>query len=338
MFRPIDFFVLLRRHRGKILAAGVAGALLMGATGFLFPRQWEARSAFTSFQSGGVQLGSLSALTQQFGVQLPQGGDGATPLFYSSLIQTRGLVRALLAQPSPFADTSARDLGDILGVSRQLSGTLRREATVDKVLQAVTVDLNRENGVVSVGVKTHDPQVSLWINRSLLQLLDTYFGAIRRTRARSERLFANEQRMIAKREARAAEEALEVFLRSNKNYSNSPTLTAEFERLSRETSLRQSVYSTLEQAFYKARLDEVRDTPTISVIEQPVEPAKPVSRYIALRLLFGLFLGAVFTALILVMQIVLEPAIGQPAKVVSFRTVDDLCAADAPVNGSGSSS
>jgi uncharacterized protein involved in exopolysaccharide biosynthesis len=338
MFSPIDFFVLLRRHRGKILAAGAAGAVLMAATGLLFPRQWEARSAFTSFQSGGALPGGLSALTQQLGVQLPQGGDGATPLFYASLIRTRGLVRALLAQPSPYADTSARDLGAILGVSERLSGALRREATVDKVLKAMTVELNRENGIVSVGVRTPDPQVSLWINTSLLQLIDTYFGGIRRTRAGSERRFADEQRMIARREVRAAEEALDAFLRSNKNYSNSPTLTTEFERLSRETSLRQSVYSSLEQAFYKARLDEVRDTPTISVIEQPVKPAKPVSRFIALRLLFGLVLGAVVTALVLVAQVVLAPAIGQPAKVVSLRTVDGLRGSDAPAKGTGASS
>jgi uncharacterized protein involved in exopolysaccharide biosynthesis len=209
---------------------------------------------------------------------------------------------------------------------------------VDKVLKAMTVDLNRENGIVSVGVRTPDPQVSLWINTSLLQLIDTYFGGIRRTRAGSERRFADEQRMIARREVRAAEEALDAFLRSNKNYSNSPTLTTEFERLSRETSLRQSVYSSLEQAFYKARLDEVRDTPTISVIEQPVKPAKPVSRFIALRLLFGLVLGAVVTALVLVAQVVLAPAIGQPAKVVSLRTVDGLRGSDAPAKGTGASS
>lgn len=328
MFSPIDLIALLRRHRGSILAVGTCGALALGATGLIGDRQWQARSAFTSFQSGGALPVGLSALTQQLGVQLPQGGDGGTPLFYSVLIRSRGLMRALLAQKFPFADTDARDLGDILEVDRELTGDLRREATVDKLLKAMTVDLNRESGIVTVTVSTRDPQVSLWINSSVLQLMDTYFGAIRRTRAGSERRFADEQRTVARREVRTAEGALEAFLRNNKNYSGSPTLMTEFERHSREVSLRQSVYSSLEQSFYKARLDEVRDTPTISVIEQPVQPPKPASRFILLRVMFGLVLGATLTTLILVLRVVLAPAIGGGTGALSLRTVDGPRAAD----------
>jgi len=322
MFSPIDLIALLRRYRVQILAAATVTAAGLGATGLMGSRMWESRSAFTSFQSGGALPGGLSALTQQLGVQLPQGGDGGTPLFYSVLVRSRGLMRALVAQPFPLVDTLTRNLGDALMVERGLTGDMRREATVDKLLKAMTVDLNRESGIVGVTVKTRDPRVSLWINRSLLQLTDTYFGAIRRTRAGSERRFADEQRAIARREVRATEQSLEDFSRNNKNYSGSPSLSTEFERLSREVSLRQSVYSALEQAFYKARLDEVRDTPSISVIEQPVQPPKPVSRFLVLRVAFGLVLGAVIAMLVVVLRVVLTPAIGREGGVVPLRAAE----------------
>lgn len=330
MFSPIDLIALLRRHRGQILAVGLFGAAALGASGLIGARQWEARSSFTSFQSGGQLPGGLSALTQQLGVQLPQGGDGGTPLFYSVLVRNRGLLRALVAQPFPYAGPGMRDLGEALELKPDLSGDLRREATVDKLLKAMTVDLNRESGIVSIAVKTQDPRVSLWINRTLLSLMDTYFGAIRRTRAGSERRFADEQRTVAKREVATAEQALETFLRNNKNYSGSPGLTTEFERLSREVALRQSVYSALEQAFYKARLDEVRDTPTISVIEAPVQPPKPASRFILLRVLFGFVLAVILVTLVLVLRVVLAPAIGRDAGVVPLRTTEASRGAEGP--------
>jgi uncharacterized protein involved in exopolysaccharide biosynthesis len=327
MFSPIDLIALLRQHRSRILAAGVIGAIAIAASGLIGSRQWEARSTFTSFQTGAALPGGLSALTQQLGVQLPQGGDGGTPLFYSVLIRSRGLLRALIAQPKSLP-ASPRELADVLDVKPGLAGDLRREATVDKLLKAMSVDLNRESGIVTVTVRTSDPKVSLWINASLLQLMDAYFGAIRRTRAGSERRFADEQRTLARREVRTAEEELEAFLRNNKNYSGSPTLTTEFERLSREVSLRQSVYSSLEQAFYKARLDEVRDTPTISVIEQPVQPPKPVSRFLALRALFGMLLGAILMTLALVGRMLLAPAMSAGSGVVPLRTLDASRPAD----------
>lgn len=330
MFSPIDLIALLRRHRGKILGVGALCAFALGATGIVGKRQWEARSAFTSFQSGSALPGSLSALSQQLGVQLPQNGDGGTPLFYSVLIRSRGVMRALLAQPYPFVDSDSRDLGAVLEVKEDVTGDLRREATVDKLLKALAVDLNRESGIVIVTVKTPDPQVSLWINSSLLKLMDTYFGAIRRTRAGSERRFADEQRIVSKGEVRTAERALEAFLRNNKNYSGSPALMTQYEQVSREVSLRQSVYSSLEQAFYKARLDEARDTPSISVIEQPVRPPKPMSRFILLRVLFGFVLGAVVVALILVLQVMLAPAIGRAASVVPLTNAEGSRALDVP--------
>ena len=330
MFSPIDLIALLRRHRGKILGVGALCAFALGATGIVGTRQWEARSAFTSFQSGSALPGSLSALSQQLGVQLPQGGDGGTPLFYSVLIRSRGVMRALLAQPYPFVDSASRDLGAVLQVKEDITGDLRREATVDKLLKALAVDLNRESGIVVVTVRTPDPQVSLWINSSLLKLMDTYFGAIRRTRAGSERRFADEQRIVSKGEVRTAERALEAFLRNNKNYSGSPALMTQYEQVSREVSLRQSVYSSLEQAFYKARLDEARDTPSISVIEQPVRPPKPMSRFILLRVLFGFVLGAVVLALILVLQVMLAPAIGRAASVVPLTNAEGSRALDVP--------
>jgi uncharacterized protein involved in exopolysaccharide biosynthesis len=60
--------------------------------------------------------------------------------------------------------------------------------------------------------------------------------------------------------------------------------------------MRQQVYTQLVQAFEQARIEEVRDTPTLTIIEEPYVPVRPeptgiVSKTI-ISLLVGLALGS----------------------------------------------
>lgn len=314
MLRPAEVIALLFRHRMLVAASAFTCALLLALTAVLTPRQWESRSSFTTFQSSSGAA-NMSGLAQQLGVQMPQGSEGGTPLFYSVLVRSRGLIRALVATPQPASALDGKkDLADALDVSNDLTGDARREAVVDAVLKAMNVELNRESGIVAVAIRTPQPQLSLWLNQSLLSLIDTYYGAIRRTRAGAERKFSEEQRVKALHDVKGAEDAIEQFLTQNKQYQGSPMLAINFDRLSREVSVKQSVYSAIEQAFQKARLDEVRDTPAISIVEPPVRPAKPAPRFLALRILFGLIVGASLAGLFLIVRAMLMPAFDRPLR------------------------
>jgi uncharacterized protein involved in exopolysaccharide biosynthesis len=57
--------------------------------------------------------------------------------------------------------------------------------------------------------------------------------------------------------------------------------------------MRQSLVTAMAQAFEQARIDEVRNTPVITVIDQPAPPALPDSRGRVLILALGLTLGVV---------------------------------------------
>jgi uncharacterized protein involved in exopolysaccharide biosynthesis len=96
-------------------------------------------------------------------------------------------------------------------------------------------------------------------------------------------------------EARAnlntAEGHLLDFLVRNRNYDNSPELKFQFERLSREVSGRQQLYITLAQSYEKARIDEIRDTPLLTVIEPPNLPTGPKPRWTVLKTLVGAIVG-----------------------------------------------
>jgi hypothetical protein len=63
------------------------------------------------------------------------------------------------------------------------------------------------------------------------------------------------------------------------------------ERLAADISLQRQLFTTLSQAYEQAKIDEVRDTPVITVVELPEVPVRPDSRGVLLRALGGLFAG-----------------------------------------------
>ena len=93
---------------------------------------------------------------------------------------------------------------------------------------------------------------------------------------------------------------MQDFMQRNRDWRNSPQLVFTHDRLDREVSMRQAVYTTLVQSYEAARIDEVRNTPVITVMEPPDVPAKPDPRLALLKSLLagivGLALGAFFAA------------------------------------------
>jgi uncharacterized protein involved in exopolysaccharide biosynthesis len=59
---------------------------------------------------------------------------------------------------------------------------------------------------------------------------------------------------------------------------------------------KQQVFQTLSQAVEQARIDEVRDTPVLSIIEPPTIPPVRDSRGLALKLIAALAFGVASAA------------------------------------------
>ncbi|HEX5635067.1 MAG TPA: hypothetical protein VFX50_17610, partial [Gemmatimonadales bacterium] len=59
---------------------------------------------------------------------------------------------------------------------------------------------------------------------------------------------------------------------------------------------------SLRQAYEQARLEEVRDTPTITVVEDALLPARPDSRKLVQKLALALAVGLLFGAFAVLWQ------------------------------------
>lgn len=262
-----SYLIVLLQRRYLVLGLAVVAAVATAARSLSSPREYSAAASFVP-QEATAQTG-LSQIASQLGL-----GTGRTSTssqqFYVALLQSRDLLREA-ATGTYSAEGSAPFRGDLVAFFGLLSAERERSVAkaVERLRTALTIRANPSTGVVRFDVRTRQPQVSLQVAQRLLGLVNDYNLRRRQSQARAEREFV-EQRLASTQQAlTAAEDAIALFYARNRSYGDAPELVAEEARLQRQVSIRQQVYLTLAQSHEVAKIEEVRNTPVITVVEHP---------------------------------------------------------------------
>ena len=126
-----------------------------------------------------------------------------------------------------------------------------------------------------------------------MKKLDEFNVNVRRSRARNEREFLEARVSEAQSDLRAAEGELEQFLKSNRDLRTSPSLAFQEARLRRKVDLAQTRFLGLQGQLDQARIQEVRDTPVITVLDTPDLPRRHYRPRRSLVVLTVMLLGMV---------------------------------------------
>lgn len=301
----IRFVNVLLRHRKLVTVTPLVVAVLVVVGTVLLPPTYTVTVSFTP-ETEGAQASRFSGLASQFGIDVPAGQAGQSPQFYAYLLRTRELHRATVVTEYDLSTTARQDSGT--GQSRDLVSFLGHEGeprpvavakAVRELRELFSVSANPETGVIELSVSTHSPDLSQQVAERMVDLVSEFNLERRKSQAAAKRDFIEEQLGQARADLRAAEDSLERFLEQNRQYENSPTLRFERQRLQRRVDLRQQVYNSLAQSFQQSKIDEVRNTPVITVVEPPQRPARPDPSGLPLKVVLGLLVGggvAVFWA------------------------------------------
>jgi uncharacterized protein involved in exopolysaccharide biosynthesis len=297
---PQFLVLMLERRRLAIGLPTLLGVLVAGAT-LLWPRTWVATGAFTP-QVGTSNLARFAGLAAQLGVALPGQDAGQQPEFYVELLRSSSVLRLVVDSPLTVAGKDSSRvvlLRDQLG-SGAKDPAVRTERAIEALRRRMDVTSALKTGIVTMDVATRDPDLSLAIAARLLTEVDRFNLQTRQSQARQERRFLEGRLNEARDSLRSAEDGLQAFLQRNRAFSSSPELTFERNRLDRRTTERQQIVTTLAQAYEQSRIDEVRNTPLITVLEPPVRPARPAPRFLLFKTLLAALAGlciAVLTVL-----------------------------------------
>jgi len=268
--------VVLRRWRVVVLVPTLVAAIV-AVSSLLSARQYVASAAFVPQEPPAAQSG-LGELARQFGVAAPR-ANASSPQFYADLLVSREVLRDVIL--TPYSVGSGSDSSVDLLQYFHIAVPNRDDAVVlaiRRLRRVLSVRTDRNTGVVSFQVRTDVPTLSVRVVGRLLELVNEFDLHRRQTQARAEREFVEGRLALADTALMAAEDDLAAFYRRNRRFSDAPGLVAEEARLKRKVDLRQQLYITLAQNRETARIEELRSTPVITVLERPEAFVEPDAR------------------------------------------------------------
>lgn len=287
-----DVGSLLLIHRWRILAWALAGALIAVLPVISDPVRWSSTASFVSEgESVDGAQGGLGRLAGQFGFALPGGAGRNSPEFYAELVTSRSILGQVIDDTINVAeDGTRRTVASLTGV--EAVNTARgRELAIRTMRESVALRASKA-GILSLSVTTEWPSVSVSVAERILDELNRFNLAAGQSRASEERSFVESRLATQRQQLRDAEGQLSAFLNTNRQFRNSAELTFVHDRLQRDVELRQQVVLELARASEEARIREVRNVRTITVIDPPALPLQPEPRGRARRAVLGFGAGA----------------------------------------------
>jgi uncharacterized protein involved in exopolysaccharide biosynthesis len=284
---------ILRNWR-MIAVLPVILALVIGLWTLSQERTYSASASFIPQGTEGRGGGGASALAQQFGVNLGTDRPGHSPQFYAELLTSLAILRKAVesdyAVPGDNGRARTASLIELYEIDEPGVVAPWRKA-VDQLRGDISTSVARETGVVRLTVSASHPALSELIAQRLLELLNEFNLEARQSRAQEEGRFITGRLAEAQAELLGAERALQEFLRQNREFRNSPELLFDHDRLQRQVAMRQEVYTSLLRSQEEARIDAVRDTPLLTIIDSPIGAAQPEGRGTVLRAMLAFMLG-----------------------------------------------
>jgi len=274
----VDFLeiasVFLKRWQ-VLLGLPVLVAVFTTALSFLVPPTFTATTTFVPEVGAGRLPTSFTGLASQLGIPLgPEASQ--SPRFYAQVVKSRELLERVLL--SRFSDPRGYDSADDSVTLLQILHVRGRDSAdslqkgVRKLGKLVSATADNQTNIVRLDVDGHYPALVAAVANRFVEYLNDFNAQARQSQARERRKFIETRVTDAERALREAEETERTFYERNRSWQQSPQLMFEEGRLRRQVEIRQEVYLTLTREYETARIQEVNDTPVITVIDAAVPP------------------------------------------------------------------
>jgi uncharacterized protein involved in exopolysaccharide biosynthesis len=221
-------------------------------------------------------------LASQLG--LGTGTPGTGPLFYEALLKSRSVEQRVTTAQFPLGEHGEMRTLEQYWSRKDHPTARNRASAVKKLGRHLETSSNPRTQQVSFKLEGPSIAVAKLMADTMLAALNDLVVEVRRKRASAERAFLEGRFHALADSLRVREDVLRRFYEQNRNLS-SPQLQFEDGRLRREAERMQSVYAQVGSQLEQARIQEVRDTPALTVVDPPIEPvvkSAPIGRLWAL--------------------------------------------------------
>ncbi len=288
----LGMLTVILRYRHLVIIMPVLFFILVIGYTTLKERKYSASASFIP-ETSETRISLASSFAGQLGIGVPDGTPGQSSAFYADLVKSREILKEVVETSYSITTDAGRLDGNLIEILYVRGDTYeeQREEATKKLEESISVITERETGVVTISVTTKWASLSERITQRILDLLNIFNLERRQSRAGAERDFIEERMVEIKSELLESENQLQEFLQQNRQFAESPELNFIHDRLQHEVSMRQEVVISLTQAYEQARIDEVRDTPVITLVERPDVPVYPDSKHILINGLLAIIAG-----------------------------------------------
>jgi len=294
----LDFFTLFRLLlRRKAVVAGFAAFFLLCAVAYVLiaSPMYTAHTTILPTQEieSSPQLGNFQNLASQFGLLSLQSGNLSD--IFPAVLQSEALIVPLL--DSTFSETGGdrgKPLIQYLNIEEDDPYRARRRG-YETLLENISVSVDERSRLITLSVTMAEPWLAARLANVMAKKLNDFTIDYKTSDAEKFREFLEEQVRQKKEAYDEILNELASFKQENLNYLESPELNKQFQMLELERQARLSILIQAREQYELARIQEVKDTPTIKVLdtaEIPVEPSHPRTVLIlGLSLVIGFAFG-----------------------------------------------
>ena len=175
---------------------------------------------------------------------------------------------------------------------------LFEEAKKDLREDYIEVQIDNETGIIIISLNVpRNPVLAAELANYITTQLEIYNKQFRRYKATDQRNFIENSIKETKIDLEVAEEALKIFHEENKDLS-SPDTQLQYQRLLTEVEVQKSIYVELRKQLELAKIEEVKETETLDILQSavvPIEKYKPRRLLIILSsFFFGIFVSIIY--------------------------------------------
>ena len=180
---------------------------------------------------------------------------------------------------------------------KEVDSTIVVEKAIKKFKNHLNVLEDRMSGLIKISTTFQDPVVASNIANFIGNQVEYYIQKENSAQSTKEKLFISGRLKIVKNELENSEMDLKDFKERNRGYENSPELFMYFSQLLREVEVKKEVYLTLQQQLELARIEEVKQSPILHVLDSAVPPIRKSSPNRLLFLIISFFGGVIISSL-----------------------------------------
>jgi uncharacterized protein involved in exopolysaccharide biosynthesis len=209
----------------------------------------------------------------QFGIDFPNALQ-SREWVYPEIIKSRTLAKSLLKRNF---DTQRfgfqQPLLKIITNNNNNSNSKYLETiAINSLTGLINVYKERNANFYTLEVTVFEAKFAADLARAVIEELDNHQREYNNAKVLETRKFIEERIFEVGKELNSAEEALKNFRVRNRRMDNSPNLLLDQQRLSREVAVLTGVFTTLKQQLENAKIDEVKESDYVIVLDQPEVP------------------------------------------------------------------